>query len=950
MTKLFLDFETFSDTPISRGTAVYAADAEPILLSWAIDDGPVNVWRIAEGEPMPAALREKLVDYTVELWAHNAAFDSTVAWMGKHEFEELRRAGEQLHRWRCTMAQALSHGLPAKLEALAVVLGAEPDMEKLDGSSFIQTFCVIPKSAGRRIMPADDPEAWERGVRYAAQDIATMRWCHQRMPSWNWQRRDIRDWKLDQIINRRGFAIDEAMVEAADWMSDIRQRQVNKQAAEDTGGYVSTVTQRDKVLAVLLADHGVALPDLKASTIERRLEDPDLPEAARALLLLRLDGSRASLAKYKSLMRNTHEGRLRFGFQFRGAARTGRDAGRLFQPQNLPRPKAKYDDILAWIEAVQFDYVCGLERGKPSLTEIAGFEDLQMAQDALRSAIIAPKGKKLVQADESQIELRAAAWVGGEEWKLEALRRYDRGEGPDLYRVTAGMMYLIDADQVEGDLRQQGKVADLACLAGDVEVLTDRGFVPIAKVRADDRVHDGLGWVAHKGVLSRGVKETIEWNGIRTTADHLVLVGNEWVEAGTVASCESTNARALATCSETLRSSGFDSAPWVACGLFEPDALAAVKQRSTRTICCTERPGAVNPAGEQRLVRKCEHAPRCSGSTSTSCQTTDIGAGYSIGFRPPSAGATAKPTGTIRTTAAGVYRCARLGARIVRLFFGTSRRWMAGTTRRLKWTASTLTETTNRETSDSSPEARMPETSGASAISKRRLPTYDIACAGPRSRFVVRTNRGLLIVHNCQYGGGVNALEAMAAVYRVTFDEQTKKDTVDRWRRSNSRIRAYWYELEEAIVTAIHNPGNVVSIRDGKIKVKVADGWLMIRLPSGRLLSYPQIEYDGEERQISYMGQNNYTRKWERIRSWGGKFFENIVQAIAADVLWAAIRRCEAAGWPVVLRVHDELVCEVPDSPEYTVDQLREIMTTPEPWMDGLPLAAAGWEGPRYRK
>src|SRR5690606_19933679 len=153
-------------------------------------------------------------------------------------------------------------------------------------------------------------------VRYAAQDIATLRWCQKRRPSWNWQRPDIRDWKLDQIINRRGFAIDEAMVEAADWIADIRRRAVNKQAAEETDGYVSTVTQRDKVLVALLVDHGVELPDLKASTIERRLEDPELPEAARALLLLRLDGSRASLAKYKSLMRNTHEGRLRFGFQF----------------------------------------------------------------------------------------------------------------------------------------------------------------------------------------------------------------------------------------------------------------------------------------------------------------------------------------------------------------------------------------------------------------------------------------------------------------------------------------------------------------------------------------------------------------------------------------------------------------------------------------------------------
>lgn len=664
MTKLWVDFETFSETPIGRGTAVYAADAEPILLSWAIDGGPVSVWRIAEGEPMPAELRAKLVDYTCELWAHNAAFDSTVAALGRHDFPELRRAGESLHRWRCTMAQALSHGLPAKLEALAVVLGAPPDMQKLDGSSFIQTFCVVPMNVGRRLMPADDPAAWERGVAYAGQDIETMRWCQERMPSWNWQARDIWDWRLDQEINRRGFAVDLGLVEAADWMSDIRKRTVNKAAAEQTEGYLAAVTQRDKLLTALLIDHGIRLPDLKGSTIERRLEDPDLPVAARELLLLRLDGSRASLAKYKALLRSTHEGRLRYGFQFRGAARTGRDAGRLFQPQNLPRPKAKFDDILAWIEAVMFDYVVGLERGRPSLTEIAGFEDLQMAQDTLRSAIVAERGRKLIQCDYSQIELRVAAWVAGESWKIEALKRYDADTGPDLYRVTAGMMYGIDADQIDDETRQQGKVADLAC----------------------------------------------------------------------------------------------------------------------------------------------------------------------------------------------------------------------------------------------------------------------------------------------QYGGGTNALESMAAVYRVTFDEQTKKDAVDRWRRANSSIRGYWYELEESIRTAIHNPGHAVTVGDGKIKVKVSDGWLLIRLPSGRCLSYPQIEHDPEENQISYMGQNNYTRKWERIRSWGGKFFENIVQAIAADKLWAAIRRLEGGGWPVVLRVHDELVVEVADTDDFTADKMSAIMLAPEPWEDGLPLSAKGWEGHRYRK
>jgi len=665
--RLLLDFETYSDVPIQHGTGKYAANAEPLLMAWAVDDGPVDVWRIAEKQPMPDELRRALIDRDVELWAHNAQFDAAVAAFGKHTHAPLRDAGLDLPRWRCTMAQALSHGLPAKLEALAIVLGAPEDRAKMAGRELIHTFCLPVKSAGGiRIHWHQEPVAWSRFVAYAGRDVETMRWCLERLPTWNWRASDIRHWQIDQSINRRGFAVDKGMAEAASWLSDIRKRAVNKKAAEQTDDYVQSVTQRDKVLATLLVDAGVLLPDLKASTIERRLEDPDMPEAARELLLLRLAGSRASLAKYNAILRSEHKGRVRFGFQFRGASRTGRDAGRLFQPQNLPRPKADFDSIEQWIEAAKMDLLAGLDTNDEGVTSLLGFDDLQLAQDALRSVIVAAPGCKLVQCDYSQIELRVAAWVAGEQWKLDALAAFDRGEGPDAYTVTASMMFGIPADQIDtGDQRQSGKVADLAC----------------------------------------------------------------------------------------------------------------------------------------------------------------------------------------------------------------------------------------------------------------------------------------------QYGGGTNALGAMADVYRLTLTEEQKSDTVDRWRRANSRIRAYWYALEEAIVTAIHNEGMTVPVGDnGLIKVKRAGAWLLIRLPGGRCLSYPSIKYDPDERQISYMGQNNYTRKWERIRSWGGKFFENICQAIPADILWGAIERLESEGYKIILRVHDELVAETVDEPAYSVDGMREIMIDVPACYAGLPVNADGWEGHRYRK
>lgn len=219
---------------------------------------------------------------------------------------------------------------------------------------------------------------------------------------------------------------------------------------------------------------GVELPDLKASTIERRLEDPDLPGIVKELLLVRLDATTTSVAKYKKLMRAvSSDGRLRGTLQFCGAARTGRWAGRVFQPQNLPRPTHKQWQIDETIEDVKDD-----------VADLIHDDIMPRLSSAIRGVIIAPPERKLVIADLANIEGRKLAWLAGEEWKLQAFRDYDtivgwepnkKGElepvrlGPDLYALAYAKAFAVTAEAVmenkengDGSWRQIGKVMELA--------------------------------------------------------------------------------------------------------------------------------------------------------------------------------------------------------------------------------------------------------------------------------------------------------------------------------------------------------------------------------------------------------------------------------------------------------------------------------------------------------
>lgn len=467
---LYVDTETFCSTPISNGTHRYAEDAEVMILAWAQDDPlfgemPPVVEDLTDEDGVGEwARRSDAFDEALELTLdtggkvimHNSGFDRTVLrWQG------LYLRPEQIVD---TMVQALSHGLPGALGQLSTIFKLGEDAKHDGGKALIHLFCKPrPKSSNlRRATKLTHPEEWATFLAYAGNDITSMRALRKKMPSWNYpgkpgsnQLTEYDTWVLDQTVNDRGFAVDLELARAAIETFGQVKDDADAFVYEATDGEVTSANQRDALMAHLLKHFGVTLPDMTKSTIERRLNDENLPDIVKQLLAARLATAVASVSKYKALERSVSaDGRLRGTIQFCGAARTGRDAGRIFQPQNLVRPnKAEAKAVPEYIEIIK-----------------GGAADLLLDNPgralavSLRGAIVAPEGKKLVIADLANIEGRFLAWLAGEEWKLQAFRDYDAGTGYDLYIVGAGRILGKRPEDVTEDERQvMGKVPELAC-------------------------------------------------------------------------------------------------------------------------------------------------------------------------------------------------------------------------------------------------------------------------------------------------------------------------------------------------------------------------------------------------------------------------------------------------------------------------------------------------------
>ena len=456
MTPLYLDTETFSECDLrAHGTARYAAHPSTwiIVAQWALGDDEPTVKDTSMGcqlhgeQLCPPPLRALLENPDVEVVAHNSFFDRTL-------IRHCWGIDVPIERWRDTMVKAMAHGLPGGLDKVGAALGVEDDLAKdKRGRELIQLFCKPrPKNMKlRRATRETHPKEWAEFLEYSRQDIIAMREIDRRLPNWNYRGDELALWHLDQRINDRGFAVDLDLARAAIDAVAEEQARLKKKLAAETDNVLTAPSKRDELLAYILAEHGVSLPDMRADTLKRRLDDPELPEAVKLLISIRLEATKTSTAKYKALINATSaDGRLRNTLQFCGAQRTGRWAGRTFQPQNLPRRDMKNADIDVGIDAL-----------KAGCVEVVTDEVMRLTSNALRGCIVAPLGKKLCVADLSNIEGRGLAFLAGEHWKLRAFKAYDDGQGDDLYVLAYARAFGIPTELVTKYMRQIGKVMEL---------------------------------------------------------------------------------------------------------------------------------------------------------------------------------------------------------------------------------------------------------------------------------------------------------------------------------------------------------------------------------------------------------------------------------------------------------------------------------------------------------
>ena len=976
MRTLYLDLETYSETPITHGTHAYAAAAEILLAAWAWDDGPVQVTDLTMPHVLPWYVVDGFNNPDVEVVVHNSHFDRTVL---RHVWG-INIPTERIHD---TMIQAMAHSLPGSLAMLCEVLGLPSDKAKdKDGKRLIQLFCK-PLPMNRRLRRATretHPAEWERFKAYAASDIEAMREVKKRMPMLNFTPAERELWQLDQRINDRGVAIDLKLVDSAiDAIYTARHELADRTRAL-TDGSVSSTTLNEVFRLHLFEAFGIDLPDLQMATLEKALAANDMNPAMRELLLIRLQASSTSTAKYRVLRNGTSkDGRLRGLLQFCGAIRTGRWAGRLFQPQNLPRPTLKQKAIDAGIEA--------LRAGCAHLTTD---NVMELVSSAIRSCIVAADGQKLVVADLSNIEGRVQSWLANEEWKLQAFRDFDAKTGPDLYKLAYAKSFGIPVSSVTDELRQRGKVMELACFGENTPILTNSGIKYLHSVTTEDMLWDGKQWVQHQGLIPKGLRPTLNLAGIEVTPDHLIKTGATWTQAQQLALNESILRQALETGSESLPSWVSNDASWVQTpktwfGFNAPVWLNHIWYMDT-----TCEKGLVPDAA---IVLKSKRAIGVKHflSMPTPAQMMTTAGDYSIDYPHATPGVTTRPASNTTPTVAEEFMFGHYGGKTKPLFCDTLLPLKVGITRLSTWIGSTSIKAMNRVTCAlylwGKTEGGINAPSGKCNNEYLTLrPVFDILNSGPNNRFTVMTNRGPLLVHNCGYEGGVGAFATFAGAFNINLDDLADKVLLDApealvakaddfltwfkkdkrsvyglsddafvacdvlkrmWRDAHPNIAGYWHKLKDVAARAIANRGN--TFNELGLKVRATKSWLVVGMPSGRSLCYPSPRI-GEDGALSYMGIDQYTRKWTRIHTHGGKLFENLCQAVARDIMAANMPLIEEAGYKIVLSVHDELVTETPDEPQYNAEHLSKLLAANPIWAPDIPLAAAGFEGYRYRK
>lgn len=449
MQTLSIDLETYSDQPLAK-TGVYryveSPDFEILLFAYSVDGGPVQQIDLACGEKIPSEVLSALEDETVTKWAFNANFERICL----SRFLDYP-TGDYLEpdSWKCSMVWAAYMGLPLSLEGTGAVLGLEK--QKLsEGKDLIKYFCqpcAPTKSNGQRTrnLPKHSLDKWLAFKRYNIRDVETEMSIQARLSKYPVPNSVWEEYHLDQEINDRGVGLDMELVRQAIQM-DGRSRSELTQAMKE----LTSLDNPNSVqqMKQWLADNGVETDTLGKKAVAELLKTA--PPQLQKVLTLRQQLAKSSVKKYQAMETAVcADGRARGMFQFYGANRTGRWAGRIIQMQNLPQNHL--DDLSearGLVRAGNFDALETLYEDVPdTLSQL------------IRTAFVPQENRKFIVADFSAIEARVIAWLAGEKWRQDVF-----AAGKDIYCASASHMFGVPVEKhgVNGHLRQKGKIAELA--------------------------------------------------------------------------------------------------------------------------------------------------------------------------------------------------------------------------------------------------------------------------------------------------------------------------------------------------------------------------------------------------------------------------------------------------------------------------------------------------------
>ena len=477
MKEMSIDLETYSDVNITKCGAYKYAESdefEILLFGVSVDGGPVKVYDLACGDTIPEEILAALSDENVTKWAFNASFERICLsnWLKKHRPEYFTSysipedpAGQYLNpaSWKCTMIWSAYMGLPLSLEGVGAVLKLQ-DQKLKEGKDLIRYFCTPCKptkaNGGRtRNLPEHDPEKWELFKKYNQRDVEVEMAIQKRLskypvPDFIWD-----EYHLDQEINDRGIALDMDVVENA-----ITFDERSKTALSETMQDITGVENPNSVMQMKawLSENGIEAESLGKKDVAKLIDDTDgqVEEALR----LRLQLAKSSVKKYQAMQNAVcKDGRAHGMFQFYGANRSGRWAGRLIQLQNLPQ-----------------NHMPDLAEAR-AIVKAGDYDTLQLLYDdipdtlsqLIRTAFVPRPRYKFIVSDFSAIEARVLAYLAGETWRSKVF-----AEGKDIYCASASQMFGVPVEKhgINGHLRQKGKIAELALgYGGSVGALKSMG-------------------------------------------------------------------------------------------------------------------------------------------------------------------------------------------------------------------------------------------------------------------------------------------------------------------------------------------------------------------------------------------------------------------------------------------------------------------------------------------